>query len=317
MKIKTINKIITKKFQELVASITDDHVKELVKKNSIVTGGSIASMLLQEKVNDYDIYFTNKETVLVVSKYYVKKFNEANGTGIDIIDGSEYQQHLKDMEAQGIPRDVVEYKGVTGLNLTEDRVKIHVKGLELEKDAVDPNSESSIEEALKEAEKIVADGKPKYRPVALSCNAITLSDDIQLVIRFYGSPEEIHRTYDFVHATNYWSSVDGLHINQPALESLITKELKYFGSKYPIASVIRTKKFTARGWTCNAGQYLKMCFQISELDLNDMEVLEDQLTGVDVAYFSMLIAAIREKKTNDPNFNFGYEYISTIIDKIF
>lgn len=317
MKIKTINKIINQKFHELVASIDDYQVKELVKKNSIITGGSIASMLLQEKVNDYDIYFTNKATVLAVAKYYVKKFNTANGTGIDIIDGEAYQQHIKDMVAQGIPASAVEYKGVTGLNLTEDRVKINVKGLGLEKDGVDPNSETSIEQAVNEAKKILDGGKPKYRPVALSCNAITLSDDVQLVIRFYGSPEEIHKTYDFVHATNYWSSIDGLHINQPALESLITKELKYFGSKYPIASVIRTKKFTGRGWTCNAGQYLKMCFQISELNLNDMEVLEDQLIGVDVAYFSMLIGAIREKKTSDPNFNFGYEYISAIIDKIF
>jgi hypothetical protein len=52
-----------------------------------------------------------------------------------------------------------------------------------------------------------------------------------------------------------------------ALESILTKELRYVGSRYPLCSVIRTRKFLARGWTINAGQYVKMCFQISQLDL--------------------------------------------------
>ena len=34
--------------------------------------------------------------------------------------------------------------------------------------------------------------------------------------------------------------------------------------------MIRTRKFLKRGWHINAGQYLKMCFQISELDLSDI-----------------------------------------------
>ena len=308
MKIKTINKLLTAKFNDFLKSITDPVVQDLVKRNTIITGGSIASMLLQEKVNDYDMYFTNKETVLAVAKYYVKLFNDANGSGIEVIDGAEYEKHLKEFGKEAA------YKGITGIHLTPDRVKIAVKGVER------LSAESDAEEMAEEALKVVDTdpSRPKYRPVALTCNAITLSDDVQLVIRFYGAPEDVHQTYDFVHATNYWLSHDGqLHINQPALESLITKELKYFGSKYPIASVIRTKKFTSRGWTCNAGQYLKMCFQIAELDLNDMDTLEDQLTGVDVAYFNLLITALRKKKEEDPNFNIGYEYITTIIDKIF
>ena len=66
---KTINKIICQQFDKFVDSIKDTKVKELVAKNSVITGGSIAFMLLNEKVNDYDIYFTNAETVLAVAKY--------------------------------------------------------------------------------------------------------------------------------------------------------------------------------------------------------------------------------------------------------
>jgi hypothetical protein len=45
------------------------------------------------------------------------------------------------------------------------------------------------------------------------------------------------------------------------------------------------KKFIQRGWT-KRGRNPKMLFQVSELDLKNIEVLEEQLIGVDVAYFS-------------------------------
>ena len=106
-------------------------------------------------------------------------------------------------------------------------------------------------------------------------------------------------------------------MNQAALESLLTKTLHYIGSRYPLTSVIRTRKFIKRGFTVNAGQYLKMCFQIAELDLGSIEVLEDQLTGVDFAYFYMLIEALKEKKAKDPSFRYNYEYIVGIVDKLF
>ena len=61
------------------------------------------------------------------------------------------------------------------------------------------------------------------------------------------------------------------------------------GSKYPLCSIIRTRKFIQRGYTINAGQYLKMAMQLNELDLKDVSVLQDQLIGVDSAYFDMVI----------------------------
>ena len=102
--------------------------------------------------------------------------------------------------------------------------------------------------------------KDKFRPVYISANAITLSDQFQLIIRFYGDAEEIHSNYDFAHCTCWWRSKDGhLELPSEALECLLTNELRYKGSKYPLASIIRTRKFINRGFTINAGQYLKMC----------------------------------------------------------
>ena len=59
MKRKTIKKILSHVFNNWVASI-DEHDKELAeecRKGTIITGGSIVSMLQNENVNDYDLYF--------------------------------------------------------------------------------------------------------------------------------------------------------------------------------------------------------------------------------------------------------------------
>src|SRR5690606_25046051 len=153
-----------------------------------------------------------------------------------------------------------------------------------------------------------------YRPVFMSTNAITLSHRVQIVMRFYGEPDTIHENYDFVHCTNYWKSWDNeLVLRQPALEALLARELRYVGSKYPICSIIRLRKFIHRGWTINAGQILKMAMQVSELDLKDPAVLEDQLTGVDSAYFIQLMAKLKE---HDPE-KVNAAYLVEIIDRMF
>src|SRR3546814_2527635 len=89
-------------------------------------------------------------------------------------------------------------------------------------------------------------------------------------MRFYGEADAIHENDDVVHCTNDWTSKDAnLTLRQPALESLLCKELRYVGSKYPVCSVIRLRKFIRRGWVINAGQILKMMMQVSELDLTN------------------------------------------------
>jgi len=80
MKGKTIAKILKSQVGRWIKSIEDEKLRELVSKNTIVTGGSIASMLLGEDVNDYDIYFKNNETAKAVADYYVEKFQDSKKT---------------------------------------------------------------------------------------------------------------------------------------------------------------------------------------------------------------------------------------------
>ncbi|MDX3926780.1 MAG: hypothetical protein QHC90_13375 [Shinella sp.] len=312
MKAKTIKKIIKAKVDDWLSSIEDETVRELASKNTVVTGGCIASMLLKEPVNDFDLYFTNKETTVAVAKYYVNRFHSKNKAGIEV---PIYVDHDTDRV-----RIVVKSAGVASEEGTEKPYE-YFEGRpdgeagEYVSDVL--GDAGDIEEALEnttDAALAVDDGKPKYRPVFLSTNAITLSHKVQIVLRFYGSADTIHENYDYVHCTNYWTSKDDeLVLRQPALESLLARELRYVGSKYPICSVIRLRKFIKRGWTVNAGQILKMMLQISELNLKDHAVLQDQLTGVDAAYFVQLVSKVKE---NDPE-KVNSAYLVEIIDRMF
>lgn len=174
-----------------------------------------------------------------------------------------------------------------------------------------------IEDIYEETEDAALDAEHgeggKFRPVFLSTNAITLSGRIQVVIRFYGDPEAIHTNYDFVHCTNYWTKKSGVVLNAPAMEALLTRELRYVGSKYPVCSLIRIRKFTARGWTINAGQVLKACMQVNALDLTNLKVLQDQLTGIDAAYFMQVIDMLSEKGGEKVD----AAYLIEIIDRMF
>jgi hypothetical protein len=306
MKKRTIEKVLEKKFEDFLKSITDPEVRDLVKNNSFITGGCIASMLLKEKVHDYDIYFTNKETVLAVAKYYASKFQKASSEVIDVDNMTDPQQ--------------IEYYRMHGIS-GAGRVAIYCAA-NYQGNTPNDNDENDIEELttviLNEKEEETGE---KYHPLFLSPNAISLSHAVQLILRFYGTPEEVHVNYDYVHATNYWTLKDGLKLNQNALEAILTRELIYIGSKYPVASILRCKKFILRGWSINAGQQLKIMYQISKLDLDDIAVLEDQLVGVDVAYFVMLISALRattKKKIEEGvPFIISYDYLAEIIDRIF
>lgn len=294
MQIKTINAVISKKFEEWVGTITDQGVVRLVRENTILTGGAICSMLKSELVNDFDFYFKNKETAIAVARYYVGLFQaEAREKG-------------------GTQRcvDVV---------VDNDRVSIKVTSAGVASNACEGQADLSGNDTGEEPVHAVEEDKdkPKYRPVFLSSNAITLSHGVQLVIRFYGSPSEIHENYDYVHCTNYWTSWENKVVtNKEALESILTMQLVYVGSKYPLASLIRMRKFIGRGWKINAGQVLKMAFQVSQLNLSDIPTLEDQLTGVDTTYFKVLIDALREVQEKDPT-RINSSYIGEIINRMF
>lgn len=281
MQTKTIARVISKKLEEWMATITDDSLVWVLRKNILVSGGSITSMLLDEEVNDFDIYIKDIDVLKRLAEYYTKPFED-----IVILDWRTDKSK---------PSKESKYE-VALRTLKQDQIKLYFTEA----------GWMRVNEDMKEEDM-------NYTPMFFSPNAISLSDKVQIVLRFHWDNTQIHKTFDFIHATNYFTFEDGLVTNKEALESILTKQLKYQGSLYPITSVIRIKKFLKRGWKISAWEMLKMMFQISELNLKDPDILEEQLIGVDVAYFSALIEALRwvdEDKMNS-------SYINAIIDRVF
>lgn len=313
MKRKHMNSQLCKIFNNFLESVESEEVKEALREGTIITGGALVSLLQGDKPHDYDLYFKDFKTCYKVADYFVEKFNEEHKkkASIKIKTSKEINEHSTDKWIS-YENALEEIK-----NNGEPRIKIFIQstGVAGEEDIEDDDMQTNItpDSNIDEIEE-----KPKYVPKYLTSNAISLSGKIQLVIRFYGDPQEIHENYDFVHCTNYWTSWEKkVTLKLEAVEAIINKELIYVGSKYPLCSIIRTRKFINRGWTINAGQYLKMCMQLNELDLKNIQVLEDQLVGVDSTYFNILISALQEKQKSNNDFEVSSSYVASIVDKIF
>lgn len=272
-----------------IRSIDDDNLQLLLHKNTIVTGGSICSMLMGDSVNDYDIYFKNKDTAIAVAQYYMAKhfdtpcpvvYTITPNTGYDKLDNFVHVYETDNIKGE-----------------CEERVECFITST-----GVSDDTEVSS-----------TDENGAYRVSYISSNAITLTDNIQIIIRFFGTPDQIHNNYDFAHAKCYFDYAEQhLHLDPHAMQCMLSRTLIYEGSLYPIASVFRMKKFIERGWRISAGQQLKIMWQISELNLNDMRVLKEQLTGVDMLYLHCLFDAISKSGKDVDS-----QYVSKIIDRIF
>lgn len=282
---KTIRKVIGKKIDDWLKSLPD-HLRKQVAPDVIVTGGCITSMLMGVPINDFDIYLKTKDSALALAIHYASLMPNA-----DVQVKVEDVKNIKgEMESRVI--NCIGSCGVAGNN---------------------PDEKDDATEWLEQVNEPITE-KPKYYPQFISQNAITLSGSVQVITRFYGEVAEIHKNFDFVHATCcYDNATDELTLPPEALVSILTKDLHYTGSLYPVASIFRAKKFIERGWRVTAGELLKIAFQVSEIDMRDIPTLNDQLTGVDAAYMQSLVKAI---ESADPA-KINSTYVAEIIDRIF
>lgn len=307
MKTKTIEKVISGKINKFIESIDDPAIQKIIKEQTIVTGGCITSMLLGEDINDFDLYIRTKKGAFKVAEYFLEKKNIAGafvcGAGFSSYEDFAKKEGFEDKEKESYLKSIFN---------DPDRIRVYIPSSGVAIDENTPEQES-IDIALNKAEP-EPEVKNTFNVSFISSNAITLTDKIQIIIRFSGEPEEILENYDFEHCKNYWCSWTGeLTTFTKSLECILAKDLFYSGSKYPLCSIFRTKKFINRGWKINAGQYLKMALQLNEMDLTDPVVLEDQLVGVDSAYFMQVIEKMADSETE----KIDAVYLTKIIDRIF
>lgn len=362
MKRRNITRKLRDKLDNYFESITDKSLVQDMKKDVLITGGSIASMLLDEEVNDYDLYFKTRETTLKVAEYYCNKAiqdktaktyvlhkelefvqdvmkidlkyitneikkqiktQQENGFDEETEDELTIDSPIGYFKIESIPSSCQEYNNehislrilhniYNTFKNDEDRIKIYLFG------SFGAKEINKIDPLKIDSQEVENEEQGKYETKFISANAITLSDKIQIVTRFYGEPKDIHENFDFVHATGIYDySTNELTTTTEQLESLMNKSLIYKGSLYPLASIFRARKFIYRGWTIDAGQYLKMAFQLNEMDLLDPYTLEEQLTGVDLLYFYQIVSDLKYKQLTNDDFKPSTNYFIKIIERIF
>ena len=122
MQVKTIKNNIEEKLNEWLESITDELLRREVKKNILVSGGSITSMFLNKEVNDYDVYIKERDVLLKLVEYYANPFE------LQILKGWEKKSLLSDYEENILKYDS-DYKNafiIAVENLKEDQIKLFI-----------------------------------------------------------------------------------------------------------------------------------------------------------------------------------------------
>jgi hypothetical protein len=196
MKAKQIEKLLHGVFSNFFESINNEEIKKILSENTFITGGCIPSMMMNEFVNDFDVYFEKQEDVNKVKKYYKSQ----------IIDKTK---------------------------------KFHVK--------------------------LITD------------NAINLSDKIQLITRFTGMPEEVTKNFDWAHIKSYYKYPDKLVIIPDTYRLIVEKELIYTGSKYPLSSLLRLKKYIKKGWNVSTKTMVHIVLDIlKEFNKNKKESIKQK-----------------------------------------
>lgn len=283
-KFSTIKNVLTRVISSWLETLPME-IRGQVAKDTMVCGGAITSMMLGETPNDYDIYFKTKATALLVAKHYCSQ--------------AESVLNRKATVLETVVNDIN--------GCPEERIQIFIKSTGVA-GQVDDESEE-LAENLK-----VSSGRSDYSLRYITDNAISLAQKTQLIIRFWGEPEEIFKNYDFVHCMASFDFVKQVLLISPdTMQSVLSKTLVYKGSKYPVASILRLRKFLARGWRISAGQTLKIIMQLRNWDMTDPTQLREQLIGVDFYYMRGLLDALASKGDE----RIDQQYMVELLDSIF
>lgn len=290
---KTIIEAIEAKVDEWTATLPKELAAE-VKESYILTGGAIPSMLMGDLPNDYDFYFQNTSVVKKLAEHYLSS----------LVTGDLGNNNISVEEKPGRVRIVIKSAGYLEEGVNQSGYR-YFESL----------SQEEVAKYFKRQKHIRENPRPSYKAHYISGNCISLDGGVQIVMRFIGDPETVHKTYDFVHATSYYTKESGLVLKQDALESILAKELKYVGSLYPVCSMFRMRKFIKRGWTINAGEMFKIAYDISKLNLDDFNVLQDQLIGVDTAYFTELLNILNGKTDREIDRTYLFELVNRVFEE--
>lgn len=115
----------------------------------------------------------------------------------------------------------------------------------------------------------------KFSVSLITENSINFKDKIQIITKFYGTPEEVVSKFDWAHIKSYYKYPDTLVINDNVYKLIVEKELIYTGSDYPMSSIMRLKKYIKKGWTVSNTTILHICLDLIEAFRNPVKKFKE------------------------------------------
>lgn len=144
-------------------------------------------------------------------------------------------------------------------------------------------------------------------PVALTFRIHGLL--FQVIFKVTGEPEQIINGFDFtVCAGAYDFKSDKFILHDDFLRDLAQRKLYYIGSAYPIASMVRVRKFLNKGFDIPGTEIIKLSLDIHNLKIETMQDLKDQLYGIDAVILSEFLEKI------EGNSQFDYDIFMEMLN---
>ena len=141
-----------------------------------------------------------------------------------------------------------------------------------------------------------------YRcPAFMSPHAISFNTGpkIQLILGFPGDSKEITDKFDWAHIKSYYDIAENrLYVKDETYEIITEKKLVYTGSDYPLSSLMRVRKYLAKGWTISAPEMLKIALDLQNFDLTVKETIIAQMTGIDPITVAAELSKLRGDLTS-------------------
>lgn len=249
---KSIEKHLISILSKDVRNIISNNKKQMITpldniiNNIVITGGAIASLLMEEKPNDYDLYFRDIKIAQDCLHSILTKYKIPGHTAVVLRDPPHCNWKIPNTN-ETLAVAPGRLKIVDGITKDDILISNCYYGKSVEYDPIEALIDISVTE-----------------------NAISLKE-FQFIIRLIGAPLDIHKTFDFVHCINYYAYETGLVLNKFALESIMFKELQYMGSPTPMDTIIRMKKFISRGWSIKNSEILKILYDVAALGIKDPE----------------------------------------------
>lgn len=131
----------------------------------------------------------------------------------------------------------------------------------------------------------------------------------QLIIHpeITGKPEDIFKHFDYTICMGAYSfKNDSFYFHDDFFKHLAQRRLVFNpGTKFPISSLVRIKKYMERGYSISGIEIIKIALQIQQLSILTNKDLANQLGGIDVL---LLDSLLKEMRTDEKIANMQYDY---------